>query len=419
MEDYRKAHARRISIIEGSFATVWGQFTGGFGGNSYLTGFFLWLGASSFMMSVYGSVFALASMLQPFSLALARKFTSKKKLVQVLVWASRPTFFTLIFIAFVKSGLRVWVAIFILFLFSIMTSTAGAPWQSWMSEIVDMRTRGRYFGMRNFVTGAVAVPSALLAGYILDALGKGFLAFAVVFMIGSVSGAFDAYMFRLQDEDISTKRESVFNLSLVLEALKIPGDYRKFLIAFAFWNFSAALIGPYPVVMLINDFKYNYAMLGFLTVVLTIFSALFQPLWGKFGDKHGYFKMLKLALLFQSMLAFMWFVAVPSMYYVIPLYALIGVIVMAGTLPMAFNTLMGVVPSFGKTEAFSAFTSITSASAFLGNICSGLIVTSFSRVNFMLWVWDINAYRVIFFITFAVRLLAVFYMFRLTIRSFP
>lgn len=414
MENYQKIHARRISIIEGTFATVWGQFTGGFGGNSYLTGFFLWLGASPFMMSVYGSVFALASLLQPFSLALARRFTSKKKLVQVLVWASRPTFFTLIFTAFIKSGLRVWVAILILFFIGLMTSTAGAPWQSWMSEIVDMRTRGKYFGVRNFITGAVAVPSALLAGYILDALGKGFLAFTVVFIIGSVSGAFDAYMFKLQDEDV-TKRESVFNLSLVLEALKIPGDYRKFLIIFAFWNFSAALIGPYPVVMLIDDFKYNYATLGLLTVVLTIFSALFQPLWGKLGDKHGFFKMLKLALLLQTMLAFMWFAAVPSMYYVMLLYALIGTIVMAGTLPMTFNTLMGVVPAFGKTESFSAFTSITSASAFLGNICSGLIVTMSSQVNFMMWVWDVNAYRVIFIITFVARLLVVSYMFHLSI----
>lgn len=416
MENYQKIHARRISIIEGTFATVWGQFTGGFGGNSYLTGFFLWLGASPFMMSVYGSVFALASLLQPFSLALARRFTSKKKLVQVLVWASRPTFFTLIFTAFIKSGLRVWVAILILFFIGLMTSTAGAPWQSWMSEIVDMRTRGKYFGMRNFITGAVAVPSALLAGYILDALGKGFLAFAVVFIIGSVSGAFDAYMFKLQDEDV-TKREPVFNLPLVLEALKIPGDYKKFLIISAFWNFSAALIGPYPVVMLIDDFKYNYTMLGFLTVILTIFSALFQPLWGKLGDKHGFFRMLKLALLLQTMLAFMWFIAVPSMYYVMLLYALIGTIVMAGTLPMTFNTLMGIVPTFGKTEAFSAFTSITSASTFLGNICSGLIVTMLSQVNFVMWIWDVNAYRVIFIITFIARLLVVSYMFHLSIRE--
>ncbi len=406
MEDYKKAHARKISIIEGAFATIWGQFTGGLGGNSYLTGFFLWLGASPFMMSVYGSVFALASMFQPFSLALVRGFTSKKRLIQVLVWASRPVFFVLVFTAFIRSDLRVWLAILILFVFSLMTSTAGPPWQSWMSEIIDMRSRGRYFGIRNLITSAVAVPSTLIAGYLLDKMGRGFLAFTVVFVIGSIAGAFDAYMFGLQDEDVSQQRRSIFNLSLVLEALKMPGDYRKFLTAYTFWSFSIALIGPYTVVMLIKDFKYDYATLGFLLVVLTIFSAIFQPIWGKLGDKYGYFKMLKIALFFQTILALIWFMALPSIYYIVWPYIIVGVVVLAGTLPMAFNTLIGIVPDFGKTEAFSAFTSITSAATFVGNICSGVLVTFFANVHFTWGFLDVNAYRMVFLVTFIVRIFA-------------
>jgi len=303
-----------------------------------------------------------------------------------------------------------------LFLFALMTSTAGAPWQSWMSEIVDHKRRGSYFGMRNLVTGAVAVPSALLAGYILDALGKGFLAFSVVFAIGSIAGTFDAYTFKLQDEVVS-KKERVFNLSVVFEVLKIPGDYRKFLLAFTFWNFSAALIGPYPVVMLINKFKYTYSTLGIMSVVMTIFSAAFQPIWGKLGDRYSFLKMLKFALLFQTILAFMWFAAVPSTYYILILYALIGIIVMPGTLMMSFNALMGLVPTFGKTEAFSAYTSITSMASFAGNICSGVIATIFSGLSLNWGIWDINAYRVVFLISFIVRITATFYMSRLTLTN--
>lgn len=108
------------------------------------------------------------------------------------------------------------------------------------------------------------------------------------------------------------RREDLFfNLSAMLDVLKTPGDYRKYLVGFALWNFSVTLIGPYPIVMLINKFKYNYATLGIFSVILTAFSTLFQPLWGKFGDKYGNFKMLKLALLLQTMLAFMWFVTDP------------------------------------------------------------------------------------------------------------
>ncbi len=79
LSESQKAHARKISIIEGSFATVWGAFTGGFGGNSYLVGFFLWLGATPFLMSIYGALIPLASVIQPFSLMIAHTFTSKKR----------------------------------------------------------------------------------------------------------------------------------------------------------------------------------------------------------------------------------------------------------------------------------------------------------------------------------------------------
>ena len=414
MEESRKAHARKISIIEGAIATVWGQFSGAFGGNSYLTGFFLWLGASSFAMSVYNSVFALANVLQPFLLVTTRKFKSKKALVRVFAWISRPTFLFLILTPFLAAGMRVWIAIIVLFILELMVFAVGAVWRSWMSEVVDFRSMGRYFGIRNLVSGAVAIPSLLIAGYLLDALGKGFLAFTVFFAIGGVFGVFDAYIFKFQDED-ETKREPVFNLSAMFEVLKIPGDYRKYLIGFALWNFSVALIGPYPVVMLIDKFKYNYAMLGVLSVVLTAFSTLFQPLWGKFGDKYGNFRMLKLALLLQTSLAFMWFAAVPSIYYIGSLYALIGIFVTSGVFLMSFNALMELVPSFGKTEAFSAFMSITSGTAFLGNICSGIIATLLAKVSFTFLFWNVDVYRMVFMISFVARIFAAIYVYHLSV----
>ena len=414
MEEKRKAHARKISIIEGAVATVWGQFSGAFGGSSYLTGFFLWLGASSFAMSVYNSIFALANVFQPFLLVATRRFESKKKLVRLFAWISRPAFLLLILMPFLASGVRVWIAITILFILELMVFAVVAVWQSWMSEVIDFSSMGRYFGIRNLVSGAVAIPSLLIAGYLLDALGKGFVAFGVFFAIGAVFGMFEAYIFKFQDED-ETKRGPVFNLSAMFKVLKTPGNYRKYLVGFALWNFSVALIGPYPIVMLIDKFKYNYATLGVFSVILTAFSTLFQPLWGKFGDKYGNFKMLKLALLLQTTLAFMWFIAVPSIYYIGILYALIGIFVTAGVFLTSFTTLMELVPSFGKTEAFSAFTSITNGMVFVGNICSGVIAMSFSKLNFTLWSWNVDMYRIVFMISFIARILATVYIYHLDI----
>jgi MFS family permease len=415
MEEFQKAHARKISIVEGAFATVWGQFTGAFGGNSYLAGFFLWLGASPFAMSIYNSVFALANVLQPFLLVFTKKFKSKKELVTLFTWISRPSFIFFLFVPFMMTGLRVWVAIIVLFVVELMVFAVGAVWRSWMSEVVDFKSMGKYFGIRNLVSGAVAIPSLLVAGYLLDALGRGYLAFSVLFSIGVVFGIIESYIFRFQDED-ETKREPVFNLHAMFEVIKIPGNYRKYLAGFTLWNFSAALIGPYPVVMLIEEFKYDYATLSILSVTLTVFSTLFQPIWGKFGDKYGSFKMLKMALFLQTILAFMWFSAIPSLYYIGVLYALIGIFVTSGVFLSSFNALMEIAPSFGKTEAFSLFISVTSGAAVLGNICSGIFALSFSDLHITLWIWNVDMYRMIFLLSFIARILASLYFFNLKIK---
>ncbi|BBJ28132.1 MFS transporter [Athalassotoga saccharophila] len=393
----QKKHARFISIVEGSFATVWGAFTGGFGGNSYLVGFFLWIGASPFVMSIYSSLIPLASVIQPFSLMFARKFTSKKKFILSLVSISRPIFFLIALTYFLPPGMKVWVALLIFFFIEILTSVVGSPWQTWMSEIVDPPIRGRYFGIRNFITGLVAIPSLLAAGYLLDALGKGFWAFFVIFLIGSIFGVLDWYSLKLQDEE-SKLNVPMINSSAIFEVLKIKSPYRSYLITLSLWIFTMNLVGPYTTVLMIEVFKYDYAILGILTVVSTFAATIFQPIWGRLGDRYGNFKILKLTLTIQTLLTFGWVFAIPSMYYMIPFQMAIGIIATAGTGLISFNFLMEIVPNFGKTEAFSIYASVTNLASFVGNLISGLLFLTFESLKFNANLFVIDAYRIIFLI---------------------
>ncbi len=394
----QKQHARFISIIEGSMATVWGTFTGGFGGNSYLIGFFLWLGASPFIMSIYSALIPLSSVIQPFSLLLARKFTSKKRFIFTFTTISRPVFFILALTYFLPSGFKIWVALLIFFFIEVLTSVVGSPWQAWMTELVDPEMRGRYFGIRNFITGLVAIPSLLIAGYLLDVLGKGFLAFLVLFSIGSIFGILDCYSTKHQDEDESVKAPMI-NMSALFEVLKIKGVYRNYMIAISFWILTMNLVGPYATVMMINVFKYDYVTLGVLTMVSTVVAAFFQPLWGKLGDIYGNLKMLKLNLLIQTLLTLGWIFAVPYMYYMIPFQIMIGIIAMAGTGLTSFNFLLEIAPNFGKTEAFSIYASMTNLASFVGNLLSGFIFVLFASIQFKLSFWIIDAYRLVFIVS--------------------
>ena len=412
LTEQEKSHARVVSVFEGVAATVWGQFTGGFGGNSYLAGFFLWIGASPFAMSLYGAIVPLTNVFQPLVLWASSRVTSRKRLVIVLSGIGRPTFFALSLFALVKSGLRVELALFSFFVFELATSAVGAPWQSWMSELVDPELRGSYFGGRNLTTGLVAVPSALLAGYLLDLLGKRFLAFMAIFAVGSIFGAIDTFLFTRQDED-RHRREGAIRLTRLPRILTLAKDYRRYLGGVALVSFSGSLVGPYATVMLINRFHYNYATLGLLAVSGTLAAAISQPLWGLLGDRHGALKMLKLALYVRPFLSLAWALAVPSLAYMLPLHVFIGVIVTGGMGLMGFNALLSAAPSFAKVEAFSLYASITNLAAVAGNIVSGLVLLRFLPVSGNLFVRSLNPYRFVFLVSFLGRLCAAWYIAKL------
>ncbi len=412
LTEQEKSHARVVSIFEGVAATIWGQFTGGFGGNSYLAGFFLWIGASPFAMSLYGAIVPLANVFQPIVLWASSRVASRKRLVIVLSGIGRPTFVALSLFALVKSGLRVEFALALFFVFELATSAVGAPWQSWMSELVDPELRGSYFGGRNLTTGLVAVPSALLAGYLLDLLGKRFLAFLALFAVGSIFGAIDTILFTRQDEDRHRRGGSI-RLARLPRILALAKDYRQYLGGMALVSFSGSLMGPYSTVMLINRFHYNYAELGLLAVGGTLAAAISQPVWGRRGDRYGALKMLKLALCARPFLSLAWALALPSLAYMLPLQVCIGVIVTAGMGLMGFNVLLSVAPSFGKVEAFSLYASVTNMAAVAGNIVSGIVLLPFLSISGHLSVWSLNPYRFVFLVSFVGRLVAALYIMQL------
>lgn len=409
LNEFQKTHARKISIIEGSISTVWSSFTGG----NYLTGLFIWLGAGPILISLYGASGALANIVQPFFLVvLGRSIINKKKFIIISVALFKPLFFILVLTSLVNGGLKLWIALAVLFFFQVVSSMTGPVWTRWMTDIVDRKIYGKYFGLRNLITQIVAAASTLLAGYLLDTWGKGFWAFLLVFIIGSAFGLLDILAFMHQDDE-SLPNIKLINYHAFPDLLKMPTNYRKYMISITIWIFTMNIFGPYATVMMISKFKYDYAILGLLSVVSSLAIATFQPIFGKLGDKFGNFKVLRYTLIIQTVLNIGWILAVSSMYYMIPFQMISGIIGTAGTGLISSNFLMEIVPNFGKTEAFAVYASITNLAAFGGNMISGFLFLLFSRIHFKFIIWNFDAYRFVFMISVLTSAITLYNFLRL------
>ncbi len=403
LTEQQKAHGRVISIFQGAAASVWSQFTGGFGGNSYLSGFFLWLGASPFSMGLYAATAQLANIFQPVVLWTSSRVASRKRLVIILTGVSRPPFFALALLALVRAGVRVELALAVFLFFELATAAVSSPWQSWISDLVDPPIRASYFATRNLATGLVSVPSALLAGYLLDLLGRQFLAFLTVFAIGSIFGGISILLLISQDEEL-LHRDSTFRLIRIRRLLIGAREYRLYLLTMALVSFSAALMGPYAVVMMIRSYHYSYATLGLLTVAGSLSTALFQPLWARLGERRGQLRMLKVALVVRVFLPLGWALSIPSLVFMVSLQVGIGIIVGAGMGLLSFNVLLAVAPPQDKLLAFSLYASILAVAGFAGNLVSGLVLLPFLPISGHYLLWALNPYRFVFLVCFLFRL---------------
>lgn len=83
LTEQEESHARIIPILDGVAPAVRGRFSGGFGGNSYLAGFFPWIGASPFSMALYGAKALLPNVFQPIVLRLSSTAGGRTRLVSV------------------------------------------------------------------------------------------------------------------------------------------------------------------------------------------------------------------------------------------------------------------------------------------------------------------------------------------------
>ena len=166
----RLARARSLSIVEGAFARVFMACTTG----TVLTGFALWLGASPFDIGLLTALPAFAGLAQLLAPYFTERSGQRKPLIMSTVSGQRLLWLPvalLPFLALPPAG-RVALLLLLVTVSAMLGALGGVPWLSWMGDLVPKDMRGRYFGARNLVLGAVALVMAPLLGVFLD-LWKG------------------------------------------------------------------------------------------------------------------------------------------------------------------------------------------------------------------------------------------------------
>ncbi|MEK6945171.1 MAG: MFS transporter [Nanoarchaeota archaeon] len=299
---------KKISVREGSAYSMMEGF-----GSRYTTPFALAIGANNTQIGLLSSIPSLlGSFSQLYTLHEMDKWSRKKIVIigvflQALMWLALIGVGALYFVLDLRNSIPAYSLIFVYTLLVVFGAIASPAWTSWMRDIVT-KNHGDYFGRRNRIVGIFAFASILVASFVLDYFKntKLYLGFIILFSLAFLGRAISAYMFTKQYEPKLKPDKSAYFTIFQFVKKMASNNFGKFTIYSSLVLLVVTIAGPFFAVYMLKNLGFSYIDYMAVTLASLVSSFIFMPAWGKFSDKHGNVKTMRISGLMITLIPILW-----------------------------------------------------------------------------------------------------------------
>jgi MFS family permease len=192
---------------------------------------------------------------------------------------------------------------------------------SWMGSLVDEHKRGSYFSKRNRIMVFAGIITLILGAIILDGfkklgviLGKEvgitLLGFGFLFVIAIISKIYSRRILKkLYEPKIHIRKKDEFTLRQFIK--KLPETpFGRFTLVSSLLSMSLGISSPFWVVYIIRNLGFSYLWYIAIVVAPMIFQLIFFPFLGRFTDRFGNIRLLKISFWFRASIPFLWIASI-------------------------------------------------------------------------------------------------------------
>lgn len=303
--DLRLARTRRLSILEGA---AWALMFGF--GDSYLAPFALLAGAGNHAMAFLGTAsLVIGAVAQLAGAVLTERLGHRKPLLIATSAAHALSFVPLVAIALIAPDRAVWLVLSIGVLLAWLGSFGNPAWTSWMGDVTDPATRGRFFALRGVILMIATVVAMLSAASVLTlfrGVGRTWVGFACLFAVAAVARGYCSWLFRRHDEPaLSRRTDAYFSFWDYIRRVR-HSNFTRFSFAVALMNGSVSVAGPFFTVYMLRDLQWSYMRFTLSTVVFLLAQSVVYRWWGAICDRHGTRAVLKATSVLLPLLPLPW-----------------------------------------------------------------------------------------------------------------
>lgn len=395
----------RISAFEGAFAQIHINLTGGI----FLSGLALYLHATDFEISLLSAIPALCAPLAFLSGWLVYLTGSRKAVTTATSALARGLFFIPAFILLLKGSFNMRSLLVIIGAFNAMIVITGNTWTSWMSDLVPRNRLGRYFGIRNTVTGIVGMVISYAGAWFLDifkaqerlAEGLGW-----IFLVASTASLVNAVLLVFQP--YPRRQRQTFRMD---ESFLVPlrdRKFRKLLVFLAFWFTTSGVASPFYGVHMLENLKMPYSQAAIYGVAAGILSLLFQLVWGRVIDRIHPKPVLQINFFGISFLPLLWLFATPHFYLPIWVDSVITGIFWTGVNASLFTLMLGSITEQRLKESYIAlYSTVVGVCSFVSAFLGGVIAESLAGFRLELFGFTFINYHILFLAASLARIAAL------------
>ncbi len=345
-------------------------------GGPFLTGYLLWLGASSQQIGLALAIQPLANTLQIVAAFYMQKFQNRKLALTLLGTTHRVLWLLTGLIPFVVPK-EWWIPVyFLLYSMSFMlASTGGVVWSSLISDMVPGKLRGRYFGIRNAVCWAIGSIVLLISGQIMESY-PGMEGFSILFIIAAVATGLNFHGYLLYTNPPFEASSSSSKMGMLAAPLKDRTFIRAALFIAVFVLIQNVTVPLFSYVML-DVIQIGYSWVSALTTVQMVAMMIGYYLWGNWNMRYPTRTLLFWTLPIIAASCLLWltcllFPVIPVLFFA---HMLLG-FGLGGYQLLAFNFIVGDTPKSERPMYIAVFSALSGITGFLGPLLGGYLFQS-------------------------------------------
>src|SRR3989344_5920086 len=360
----------RYSLYDGASFAVMDGVTA-----SFITPFAVALNASVSMIAAltYGPQL-FGAFIQLFAAKLVEILKDRRKILVVSSFVHAVMWIPLLLIPYATPNQKYLLVVYIA-LQTMLVQLMQPVGNSLIGDIVPKYERGRFFGLRNKVVGAMSFASALIAGLMLNYLSPKhpFLGFTILFLVAFVgralSGVFKAMMINPEPDLAHESKFSIFDFVKRMEKT----NYGHFVIYVAMFKFATSIASPFFAVYMLKDLGFTYLQFTAMIAAELAASFIAMGIWGRAIDSRGTKFVLYIGGMLAALVPLMWLFS-HNFYYLILVEMFSGISWAAFNLSSS-NFMFDAVQPENRVRCIAYYKFFESIAIFAGALFGGFLIS--------------------------------------------